>query len=222
MPFLVEFGAAGGRLSGSIPTGLTKLTELLDIYLYESNLNGTLPQDIGNLSKLTHLALQTNSLTGSLPTSFYDLTSLENMYLFQNSFSGSLAPEIGNFVSLKQMQLSTNQFTGVVPSDVARMTSLGTSSLSCSSMRLFLSLSLMSQGYSSFAVIIYLEGNNFTGGMENFCTADIDFNAFRSDCFFHETFAPDQEVECSCCTVCCRNEDTATAQCVPNNGNFAS
>lgn len=68
---------------------------------------------------------------------------------------------------------------------------------------------------------IYLEENNFTGGMENFCTADINFNGFRSDCFFNELIAPDPEVECSCCTECCRNEDTATAGCVINDGTFA-
>ncbi len=78
----------------------------------------------------------------------------------------------------------------------------------------------MSQGYSPFIVNIYLDNNNFSGGMENFCTADINFKGFQSDCFFHEIVAPDPEVECSCCTVCCRNGDNAAANCVPNDGTF--
>ncbi len=128
MPFLVEFGAASS-----------------------SRLSGTLPQDIGNLSKLTHLDLETNYLSGLLPTSFYNLTSLENISLLQNSFSGSLASSIGNFVLLKQMQLSMNQFTGIIPSDVARMTSLGTSSLAGSSMSLFFPIAHVSRIFSLYS-----------------------------------------------------------------------
>jgi hypothetical protein len=181
-------------LQGTLPEEVGGMPFLVEFGAASSSrLSGTLPQDIGNLSKLTHLDLETNYLSGLLPTSFYNLTSLENISLLQNSFSGSLASSIGNFVLLKQMQLSMNQFTGIIPSDVARMTSL---------------------------VNIYLDNNNFSGGMENFCTADINFKGFQSDCFFHEIVAPDPEVECSCCTVCCRNGDNAAANCVPNDGTF--
>lgn len=125
LPLLVEFGAADTDLSGSIPIGLRKVTELIDLYLFNCGISGPLPQDIGNLHKLTHLAIQQNDLSGTFPPSLYALTSLHNMHLRENSFSGSLSSEIGNLVSVKQFELANNEFTGVIPSDVARMTSLG-------------------------------------------------------------------------------------------------
>lgn len=217
MPLLVQFAVADKKLNGTIPIGLTKLTELTDIYLFECGISGSLPQDIGNLRKLTRLALQTNDLSGSLPSSLYDLTSLESMYLSENSFSGSLSSAIGNLVSVKEFHLESNRFTGVIPSDVVRMTSLGTSLVS---QNILAAISLlMFQGYVLLLLIvnILLEVNEFTGGMENFCTDNINFVSFWSDCLFHEAFAPNPEVECSCCTECCRNDEGAPETCAPNN-----
>ncbi len=82
MPLLVEFGAADSSLSGSVPNGLTKLNELVDIYLFESGLSGTLPKDIGNLIKLTNfvslkqMQLNANRFTGVIPSDVAGMTSL--------------------------------------------------------------------------------------------------------------------------------------------------
>ena len=130
LPLLVEFGAADNNMKGTIPSGITALTELVDIFLFESGVSGTLPQEMSNLSKLTHLALQNNDLTGSIPSSLYGIASLKNLLLSDNRLSGTLLTVVGNLVSLKQLWLSTNRFSGIIPSDVSRLTSLSTLRLS--------------------------------------------------------------------------------------------
>ena len=61
------------------------------IFLGFSELEGTIPQSIGNLTALTHLHLEQNNLVGSLPTSFKYLTALSHLYLQDNQLNGSLS-----------------------------------------------------------------------------------------------------------------------------------
>jgi len=213
MPLLNEFGAADNNMNGTIPVGLTKLTDLIEIYLFESGISGTLP-DIGNLGKLEHLALQDNDLSGTIPPSLYGLTTLENLYLSSNRFSGTIPPDVGNLVSLKQFWLYGNLFSGAVPSDVSRLTSLGTLLLS--------QCDLVCEFYP-FAhlcpkVIIFMNDNDFTGGIENFCSGSIAFAVFQSDCYSDGVLVQASKVECSCCTECCFYEEGSNSGCVPNDG----
>ena len=223
LPLLVEFGAADNNMKGTIPSGITALTELVDIFLFESGVSGTLPQEMNNLSKLTHLALQNNDLTGSIPSSLYSLTSLENLFLSDNRLSGTLLTFVGNLVSLKQLWLSANRFSGIIPSDVSRMTSLGTFRLSfvltcCIHLFCVLYLAFIII-LSSYKVNIFLEDNDFSGGMENFCTGSIDFVIFESDCYTDGFQVLEPEVECSCCSECCGQG--GSDDCVPNDGTFS-
>ena len=50
-----------------------------------SNLSGTIPDEIGNLSNLTHLTLINSSLTGSIPNSIGDLANLVYLDLSNNT-----------------------------------------------------------------------------------------------------------------------------------------
>lgn len=63
--------------------------------------------------------------------------------------------------------------------------------------------------------------NDFTGGMENFCTGSISFSTFYSDCYANEATVLEASVECSCCTVCCFYRESSSG-CVPNDGTFDS
>ena len=57
------------QLSGSIPPEIGNLTKLKGLYLHNNQLNGSIPREIGNLVKLTWLYLGNNQLTGGLPES---------------------------------------------------------------------------------------------------------------------------------------------------------
>ncbi|KAM7460783.1 hypothetical protein LguiB_035858 [Lonicera macranthoides] len=96
--------------------------EILD--LSGCGLAGTIPQEIGRLSKLTRLSLSRNSLSGGLPVSLANLTSLTWLNLSSNSFSGPIPSEIGNLANLSFLDLGNNYFSGSIPPSVGFLTLL--------------------------------------------------------------------------------------------------
>ena len=97
---------------------------VVNLLLYANNLNGELPEELGNLSALYTLQLSQNRLTGELPSSIGNLTSLESLELRQNQLTGELPSSIGNLTSLTSLRLSQNQLTGELPSSIGNLTSL--------------------------------------------------------------------------------------------------
>jgi len=87
--------------------------------LYNNNLTGTIPAEIGQLSGLDYLHLSNNSLSGSIPTEIGQLKALKYLHLDNNQLSGNVPEEILDLPSLKQADLAENffsKFEGHVPS----------------------------------------------------------------------------------------------------------
>ena len=87
-----------------------------------NGLDGSLPEELGNLEKLTVLYLHTNQLTGSIPRNIGDLTQLETLVLAYNRLSGEIPPEIGNLENLTYLRLDRNQLlTGPIPPELGNL-----------------------------------------------------------------------------------------------------
>lgn len=56
------------EITGTID-GISRLVNATTIYLQDNKLSGTLPEDLGNCTKLTSLNLENNDITGNLPAS---------------------------------------------------------------------------------------------------------------------------------------------------------
>ena len=81
-----------------------------------SQLQGTIPSEIGQLKDLTTLTLPGNDLTGQLPDTFVELVNLLSLHLADNRLSGPLPKNFGkNLVQLSYLDLSQNLFTGSLP-----------------------------------------------------------------------------------------------------------
>jgi hypothetical protein len=93
-----------------------------EIVKSENQLNGSIPQEIGNLTKLLFLFLDENQLSGSIPPEIGNLTQLEWLYLPENQLSGSIPPEIGNLTELIELDVSKNQLSGDIPSSLSNLT----------------------------------------------------------------------------------------------------
>ncbi|XLU46345.1 hypothetical protein S245_041159, partial [Arachis hypogaea] len=70
---------------------------------------GSIPKEIGTLTKLSNLVLSNNSLYGKLPPTLSNLTQLLSLYVSFNSLSGSIPSTFGLLENLIFLKLDSNQ-----------------------------------------------------------------------------------------------------------------
>ncbi|CAL5340940.1 unnamed protein product [Camellia sinensis] len=98
----------------SITLASMGLTGQLDLS-YNSGLIGSLPQSIGNLTKLSNLILVSCGFSGPIPETIGSLQQLSILSLTSNNFSGPIPPSIGNLSNLYWLDLSVNKLSGTIP-----------------------------------------------------------------------------------------------------------
>ena len=96
-----------------------------ELDLFDNQLTGTVPPELGNLSSLTELLLDNNQLTGSIPAALGNLARLGVLGLSGNQLTGAIPAELGNLSSLWDLDLSRNQLTAPIPPELAKLSDLG-------------------------------------------------------------------------------------------------
>jgi len=94
------------------------------INLFRNNLEGNIPESIGELKNLTHLNLAFNSLTGLLPKDIVNLSNLKILKLEMNRIKGALPEAIGKLENLEEFTAFNNFLSGTIP-DLEKLESLG-------------------------------------------------------------------------------------------------
>ena len=112
------------QLRGHIPPELGNLSNLTVLNLYSNQLSGTIPSDLGNLSDLEVLALSANQLNGSIPPEIGSLSDLQVLALWENKLRGSIPPGLSKLSSLEVLDLSSNQLSGSIPSELSELSGL--------------------------------------------------------------------------------------------------
>ena len=112
------------NLDGPIPPEIGNFTKLQHLYLYENNISGSIPPEIGNLDKLEYLLLQNNQLTGAIPDEIGNLENLENLCLTSNQLNSSIPAEIGDLSHMEEIRLDYNMFTGNIPVELGNLSNL--------------------------------------------------------------------------------------------------
>jgi len=113
-------------LNGSIPPEIGNLTNLTHMLLNSNLLSGSIPPEIGYLSNLSELVLDGNRLTGSIPSEIGNLSNLTQLYLYSNQLTGFIPSEIGNLTKLELLILDYNQLTGPIPPEIGNLANLRT------------------------------------------------------------------------------------------------
>ncbi|TVU34445.1 hypothetical protein EJB05_16277, partial [Eragrostis curvula] len=109
LPSLLDLDMGRCGLQGSIPEQLGNLTSIMSLYLYENNLSGSLPVLLGHLSNLTILQLDNNRLSGELPLGIGALTKLTELNLGHNNLHGTITEShFGALVNLRDLYLNDN------------------------------------------------------------------------------------------------------------------
>jgi hypothetical protein len=81
-----------------------------------NNMNGSIPEALGDLKQLQYLYLEGNGLEGSIPEALGDLEQLTILYLSWNRLNGTIPLRLGGLEQLSYLDLRHNRLTGVVPS----------------------------------------------------------------------------------------------------------
>ena len=105
-------------LTGTVPPELGNLTKLTNLSFHVNQLEGTIPPELGNLSNLTTLWLSFNQLHGSIPPELGNLSLLESLYLHHNQLGGEIPSELGNLTNLRTLHLERNRLDGSIPSEI--------------------------------------------------------------------------------------------------------
>ena len=116
-------------LNGPIPSELGDLSRLEKLSLNDARLTGGIPSEIGNLSRLTHLNLGYNSLSGPIPSELGKLIRLEGLLLCGNELSDSIPADLGGLYRLEKLHLCHNELTGPIPAGLGSLGRLKSLSL---------------------------------------------------------------------------------------------
>jgi hypothetical protein len=112
------------QLTGTLPPELGDLSRLRVVELWVNQLRGPIPAELGNLSELISLDLSSNQLADPLPVQLGNLAKLRNLSLAHNQIGGAIPAILGEMKSLDTLNLSHNQFSGPIPEELGNLANL--------------------------------------------------------------------------------------------------
>ncbi len=114
--------AQNDSISGSYPSFLSSLSNLLFMYLYGTQHSGTIPSSWSTMTQLNAMVLGGTFITGTLPsTIFQNLTNLRYFVVGTGTMTGTIPSTVGSLIHCKVFSINSNHFTSTVPSSVSSL-----------------------------------------------------------------------------------------------------
>jgi hypothetical protein len=117
-------GGPNSALSGTLPTELGYLTRLKVFVVRNNDLSGTIPSEIGDWQTLEEIDLSRNRFRGEVPTQIGLLTDLTFFEVSINNLSGSLPSELGQLRKCQIMFFEDNAFVSSIPTEIGDLKEL--------------------------------------------------------------------------------------------------
>ncbi|KAI3468176.1 hypothetical protein Pfo_024839 [Paulownia fortunei] len=111
------------HLSGTIPSSICQLKNLISIDLSRNNISGYIPVSLYNCSNLEKLDLSLNALSGTIPGELFLMKRLHRLSLYGNRLFGEIPTPI-EARSLESLDLSDNHLSGTIPDDIRNLYNL--------------------------------------------------------------------------------------------------
>lgn len=109
-------------LNYSLPSPLWRaLSRAAFINVADNLLSGTIPSQVGLLRQVVMIDFFDNLFSGTIPTEFGLLTNLEELSFVDNIFSGTIPTELGLLSNMRTLFLHDNYFHGSVPSELCNL-----------------------------------------------------------------------------------------------------
>ena len=110
----IELGR--NQITGTIETYIGMLSQLTHLDLSQTQLNTSLPSEIGACQYLEILVLSDNpAVHGNLPTELGLLNNLQGLWWMNSGISGPIPSELGGLSMLQLLELGGNALTGTIP-----------------------------------------------------------------------------------------------------------
>ena len=148
------------NLAGTIPPELGNLSRLSELDFSYSELTGPIPPELANIPNLSQLNLAWNALTGTIPPELGTMPNLAVLVLGGNDLTGPIPPELGNLSTLSLLYLDYNQLTGPIPPELADLSGLASLNLANNQLTGPIPLEL---GTMPGLFWLYLGGNQLSG-----------------------------------------------------------
>jgi Leucine-rich repeat (LRR) protein len=104
------------NLNGFIPDSIGNLTSVQNVFLDNNELNGTVPDSVGNWIKLAAFTAQSNNFNGTIPLSLGFCTNLVELNLAGNFLTGTIPDSLSQLQELVYFSLGFNSLNGTIPS----------------------------------------------------------------------------------------------------------
>ncbi|KAH7435752.1 hypothetical protein KP509_06G078200 [Ceratopteris richardii] len=112
------------NITGSIPPEIGNLSKLYLLLLNGNKLTGELPPELGNLSQLNRIQIDQNNISGPIPSTFQFLNNAKHFHMNNNSLNGSIPPELGRLENLVHLLLDNNDLSGELPAELSNISTL--------------------------------------------------------------------------------------------------
>ena len=111
------------NIQGAIPECIGQLSQLKYLDAYDNAIVGPLPNGLADCKHLQYLDLANNPMTGAILPEYWGkhMENLEYLGIYNTQLGGELPQSIGSMKSMKKLFLASNKISGSIPESIGQL-----------------------------------------------------------------------------------------------------